>query len=877
MPDGLADRWRRRTRRARSHSASPAAAPAADTPLTVFTPRHGQSDPQRHQQQQQQQHQHQERRASLRGAELFAAPLPPLEPRMKKYLVRLANETSNHLIRDSLEQDEPGSVLWQPFGSVKGIEIARGVERELTEAKDATCLRGATEVNASIEEFALLFKLDSRSGDDSGHGLLFDPDLLDMVTLYPIVQPSGDHPRRFVGIKWCLVGSPNKLFRRRDFCFLECQKEFTDSRGRRGWVRSMHSVKLPCCPPLDATHGVVRASLYRCGLTAVETDRPGVLNVTYTVEMDLKGRFPDRLQPGFIAQRIAMLAAIDRFLQRQRLSSTPLLGDLDIPSRRLRTACQLCYREFGAFHHRRQLCRKCGESVCKNCSDEWLLDVPVIGQTRVRICTVCSAEAKHSHATAMAPSGEMAAPVSAPARRERPRHRHRQQHQHQQQTFEAWNEPWGGDAGRGRRRSLSAGNADDLHGLPSEGELRFDYGQFERVQWRGPAQRRTLVDENEVEADREGGQRSTLDRPSFLSSDPRDTESTLAPSVTLSEVEDASRRASAATTSKLEEEDEEEDEEELTIDGMGEIRTTADLTRWWTEEQARGPVELDLDQLRTRPSQQQQQQRQSHQHRPQQQQPQRPIPHRARPQSALAVMTPHRRQAEQEAMDWQAHFQRQSAVQARPASFFGAEPPEGGGGGRPTAFFGAVPVQDDEDEDEDEDNVRVPPPVQHQERVSQLQRIREHQQRQQAMLLDRKREASDRHGASTSSGQSSSGEDSAAALNQTAGEVLEYVETGSGHWETRRESRKVPITTTMAANAGPLGAEPGFCIHCGSPEYLGDRGVVRKSCACPSSRTLQLEGRLVDRTVQVAVDVEQMLPLLVERLSLHARASSTQG
>ncbi|RLN72666.1 hypothetical protein BBJ28_00023760, partial [Nothophytophthora sp. Chile5] len=46
--------------------------------------------------------------------ELF--PRPELEPRMKKYLVRLANETANALIKDTLAQDEPSSAIWRPAG-----------------------------------------------------------------------------------------------------------------------------------------------------------------------------------------------------------------------------------------------------------------------------------------------------------------------------------------------------------------------------------------------------------------------------------------------------------------------------------------------------------------------------------------------------------------------------------------------------------------------------------------------------------------------------------------------------------------------------------------------------------------------------------------
>lgn len=376
-------------------------------------------------------------RTRLRSQDVFRC--PELDVRMKKYLVRLANETANHLIRDTLEPNMPGvrrpratnhadddddepedeadgqvdaraaatnGLVWKKWSVVRGIQLLRGHDIVLGKdhahdvpAAAACCLRGLSEVNASVEEFAMLFKHDSHK-QFADHGLLFNPDLLDMATLYALVQPSGDHPRRYVGIKWCLVQAPSKLFRDRDFCYLECQKEFRDARGRRGWVRSMHSIKMPSCPSLEKPHGIVRASMYRCGLTAVESAQPGVLDVTYTVEMDLKGHFPELLQPSFLTHRIASLAAIDKFLQQQRLSSSPLLGDLDLPrAAALKTTCHLCYRPFSALRVRRVVCRKCGYGVCKSCSSAWQLDIPVIGKTKVRICTVCSAEARYSHAT----------------------------------------------------------------------------------------------------------------------------------------------------------------------------------------------------------------------------------------------------------------------------------------------------------------------------------------------------------------------------------------------------------------------------------------------------------------------------------------------
>ncbi|KAE8983288.1 hypothetical protein PR001_g22831 [Phytophthora rubi] len=95
--------------------------------------------------------------SALRVDKLF--PRPNLEPRMKKHLVRMVNEMFNALIKDTLLQDEPGS-------------------------------------------------LDS-SREEADHLLLFNADLVQHATLSTLVSPSGQQPRRYVGVKWALVASPS--------------------------------------------------------------------------------------------------------------------------------------------------------------------------------------------------------------------------------------------------------------------------------------------------------------------------------------------------------------------------------------------------------------------------------------------------------------------------------------------------------------------------------------------------------------------------------------------------------------------------------------------------------------------------------------------
>nr|CCA21554.1 conserved hypothetical protein [Albugo laibachii Nc14] len=404
---------------------------------------------------------------------------PELTHPMKLYLVQKANETANLLIRDSLQHNPSSSMVWQEYTVVDGVPVYRGFDRgqggtttllgapmlpkhqipdhgHLTDEntvpgfsetsacchdpleRNICCLRSVTDVNASLEEFALLFQSDARSPSavpkyklklrkrysfhgiksktglhqscmtnsresdvaamNKEHELLFNGDVLDTETLYSLVQPSYKHPRRLVAIRWALIQSASKFVRNRDFCFVECQKEFRDGNGRRGWVRSVHSVRLACCPSFEASHNIVRGSLYRCGLIAIQSaTNPNVLETTYTMEMDLKGRMPEKILRSFLCYRMASIGKVNKLLQRQRLSSSPLLGDLDIPARQNKPTCHLCFRLFRALRVRRYVCRRCGEFICSNCSDDWLLEIPVIGLKRVRVCTYCSADARSLH------------------------------------------------------------------------------------------------------------------------------------------------------------------------------------------------------------------------------------------------------------------------------------------------------------------------------------------------------------------------------------------------------------------------------------------------------------------------------------------------
>jgi len=884
--------------------------------------------------------------------ELF--PRPEMEPRMKKHLVRVANETSNALIQDTLSQDHPGSVLWRPAHRPRGapgnIHVLRGAARDLSDAKDATCVRAVSDdVHASIEEFALLFKLDS-SREAADHLLLFNADLVQHATLYTLVAPSGQQPRRYVGVKWALVASPSRFFRNRDFCYLECQKEFTDARGRRGWVRSLHSLKLPCCPSLEKEHGIVRAGIYRSGLTAVETDEPGVLSVTYTVELDLKGRMAlELLQPGFLAQRVAALATVDKLLQQQRLSSSPLLGDLDIPAKkRMRGSCNLCFRECAgarglrdtlasitnmSTRSKRYICRKCGEGVCRRCSDDWWLDVPVVGRTKVRICTVCSAEAKQSHISAHTtragtypirrqnkePTTEVEGVthpglLEPPPRSARRRSLSMLDRPSDAASFFAQQEEINRDLElRATELSRRVQLWDEMQVYERDSSLLPDdkpkQHKQKRVSYDEPememmanqplsriASSRVVPDQEEEKAEPEAElvpQRQTagsvstseiekpehqqpLDRyPSFMSSE---LSSNQEPSD--NEREDVIRltaEAGARLSSDYRDSDL-SDYEEHTIDDLGEIRTTTDLTRWWQDQQSfseadeqpsLGPQpEANLSPVATttkatreddREAQAKMQQQlaaasrnskqemvdlfhhwkqessneQQHQRQPQnplQRQQMEEFEEQARYQEEQA------RRLQQSDFEEMAQYQEEQVRRRHQSLESPVRRSEAIKRGQPNAsVLQQIHMRQKELEQmrrhhqqpRDED-----PPVSRPQSSNQLpanaslaakERYLQ-QQRQQQLDLAAERQKRARLLAEK-------------ALDQTAGEDVELMESSQGEWVPINEPRVSKATSDVCSVVSSARHGPGFCDHCGSPEYMGDNGAVKPSCKCTDPAT----------------------------------------
>ncbi|ETW03925.1 hypothetical protein H310_04343 [Aphanomyces invadans] len=316
-------------------------------------------------------------------------------------------------------QENGGTVKWKhKTNNRDGVHIFQG--EEFGGNDNLTYVCGVNTIRGTLADITDLFHFTSDEKLAS-YARVFEPDLIDMFTIYDIVTPSPENPMHYIGVRWSAIESSSPLVKNRDFCYLECQDEFVDTRtNKQGWVRCVHSINMPrCCPSMEKSFGFVRGSYYRSGVVVVETNKPGVVDITYILQVNFKGSVPAWWRQQTLRRRVASIGRIEKFLQGKKLSEGRILGDIDLPPKQHVVHCHLCSRRFDHVFTRRYRCRKCAHVICKHCSDHWYLQLPVSGEKRVRICTMCAASSLNSTANAammMSPKRSVRPPQFVPPR-----------------------------------------------------------------------------------------------------------------------------------------------------------------------------------------------------------------------------------------------------------------------------------------------------------------------------------------------------------------------------------------------------------------------------------------------------------------------------
>lgn len=308
--------------------------------------------------------------------------LPVLSPAERAYMIRKAKEAALALIDHAHTLDGP--VSWHYTGKFRGIQMYRGegsADHQATAGTEFLC--GVATMQGSLEEVAAFFdqqttdRMRSRQADD----------VLDCGVLYSLLAGEARNPFHRVAVKYQSLEGPSRFSRARDYCFLECQDTFRHASGRRGWVLSMHSIKLPSCPELS---GIVRGSMYHSGYVFVEAEKSGYMDVMHSLQLNFKSssRLPHFLLNAALKRRILTVVQISREIQAARVGRHPLLKKKDLMSKRGRSQCANCQRRFTLFV-RKTRCRLCGEVVCQQCAPVMEVDVPGQPLRKTRICSRC--------------------------------------------------------------------------------------------------------------------------------------------------------------------------------------------------------------------------------------------------------------------------------------------------------------------------------------------------------------------------------------------------------------------------------------------------------------------------------------------------------
>ncbi|OWZ18619.1 hypothetical protein PHMEG_0007265 [Phytophthora megakarya] len=332
-------------------------------------------------------------------------PLPPrffkcpeLSEREEHYLVGKAKESAKALV-DATRNNE-GPVRWEEAGMHRGVQMYKGEARypEAVVGESITYGCGATTIQSTLDEVADFF--DVSTHEKVAEFVESCADVLDAQLLYVIEDPTLLNDPKYnvrgqrsgfskmlnanqVTVKWFAMDMPSKLpLKNRDFLTVECQSTFMDNRdfltvecqstfmdvsGRRGWVRSYHSIKLPCCPELN-DYSLVRGSFYHTGYVFVESERPGFLDVIYSAQVNLKGsmKVPTSIMT-IQKKRLSSIADLQKMITRRRLGAQRFLGDLELVPKSQRTRCNLCSN-----------------------NTEWEVSIPGQGVRKVRVCSKCA-------------------------------------------------------------------------------------------------------------------------------------------------------------------------------------------------------------------------------------------------------------------------------------------------------------------------------------------------------------------------------------------------------------------------------------------------------------------------------------------------------
>ncbi|OQR89590.1 hypothetical protein THRCLA_22664 [Thraustotheca clavata] len=257
--------------------------------------------------------------------------------------------------------------------------------------------RASTMVNATFQEVSwILSNLTTEQIENSMHK--YANDVLDMKILYHIAAPASNQQ---IFVRWMAIECPKPL-RNRDFCVLEVHHQTVLESGRRAYLISQHSIRLPGCPDLKSAYNLVRGSIYNSGIIITETNTPGVLEIQTHFQMDLKGKVPQWYHKYILRQRASRLdlihASLDDLHATMAISGS-FIPKIPLDSRTYCAGCRKCFNTFPKWR-RKHHCQICGEVYCSKCAR-----ITATENKKHRVCYSCVGKNIESSIRSPCPSG----------------------------------------------------------------------------------------------------------------------------------------------------------------------------------------------------------------------------------------------------------------------------------------------------------------------------------------------------------------------------------------------------------------------------------------------------------------------------------------
>ncbi|KDO19695.1 hypothetical protein SPRG_14774 [Saprolegnia parasitica CBS 223.65] len=316
---------------------------------------------------------------------------PPLDECDREYFVNLANKAAFDCVRNAM------SLQATPVVSVFKSDVTQRFAR-MREGPDSVqphlpATVANTQIHATIEQVADFFYLDTLPKART-YAKTVGQIVLDRQTLYTLEARDTSVSLRYVGIDWLVIQCPYIAVSNRDAVFVEIHDEldFYDEVAkvhRRGFVRCLHSIEIDCCPPLKASHGIIRSAFVRSGHIFIETDTPGLLNY-YTVYVTLANGNIPRLS-AMQRSQCKRILSLEEHLCYDHVTTSMDNGEF-VPVQRYESQatakqCSRCTKKLHALVKRKN-CAKCGHVVCMDCCNKCKVVFQLAPRT-IHMCHHC--------------------------------------------------------------------------------------------------------------------------------------------------------------------------------------------------------------------------------------------------------------------------------------------------------------------------------------------------------------------------------------------------------------------------------------------------------------------------------------------------------